>query len=246
MSLPVRIGLALTIVLGLIAAADEFLKERPHRELLKQQLVAMGEETSSVPTMEPALPSSSSSIGLLASSASSISSSVGTVSSAPTMSSSIASSTSAPRVVKKGVSLKKKSSVDVATTLASLQFTSTATSERGLLQGSAGSVEIHTSVLLLQNDRAAYFAWIENDDAKTILQKLKQTVQDQFSPQLKDLIDETLIPADGPPVDVLSFLDPAISAEKVIIIRVRNRLYEFHVAVGSEGVVSQLIAALSR
>ena len=105
---------------------------------------------------------------------------------------------------------------------------------------------VHTLVLLQKNDRAALFSWVESDNVKTIFSTLKQSLQESFSTKLQNLIDETLTPTDGPPVDVLSFTDPAIAPEKVIFIRVRNRLYEFHVAAKSETAISQLIGALSK
>ena len=153
---------------------------------------------------------------------------------------------SQPHVIKKGVSLKKKSSVDVPSTLASLQFALQQTSDVSLLQRIARGMDVQTVVLLQNNDRAALFSWLESDDVKTVFAQLKQALQEQFSPKLQGLIDETLAPTDGPPVDVLSFFDPAISPEKVIFIRVRNRLYEFHVAARSEAAISLLIAALSQ
>ena len=161
------------------------------------------------------------------------------------MSSTIAISSSTPRVVKKGISVKK-SSIDVAAVLASLQFISQTTSEESVLMRVSSPASLHTSVLLLMNDRAAFFAWVESDDVKEIFSRVKQLLQDHFSPRLQHLIDETLTPSDGPPVDVLSFTDPAISQEKVIFIRVRNRLYEFHIALKSEAAISRLIAALSK
>ncbi len=150
------------------------------------------------------------------------------------------------RVVKKGVSTKKKESIDVHAVLADLHFLITPTEEKSLLALTAQGTTVETVVLLEQNDRAALFSWLESPDVKTIFSVLKQSLQEHFSPQLKDLIDEVRTEEGGPPVNVLSFIDPAISPESVIIIRVRNRLYEFHVAERSADAIHQLIGALSK
>lgn len=101
-------------------------------------------------------------------------------------------------------------------------------------------------VLLLNNDRAALFSWIEGDNTKMIFQSVKQALQEQFSPKVTGLIDQTLTSENGPPIDMLAFSDPAISSEKVIFIRVRDRLYEFHIAEKGAEAVSALIAELSK
>ena len=154
-------------------------------------------------------------------------------------------SSSSSNVVKKGVSTKKKAGPDVLAVLASLQLTPTATSEASLIGLTNGSGSL-TMVLLADNDRAALFSWIENDDVKTMFSALKQALQEQFSPGLKDLTDETRTPETGPPVDILSFYDPAISPEKVIFLRVRTRLYELHVAEKGTELVNRLIEELSK
>ncbi len=153
---------------------------------------------------------------------------------------------SSTRVVKKGVSTKKKTSVDVGALLASLQFMPTQTSEASLLQLITQVANAQTTVLLLNNDRAALFSWIESDNTKMIFQSVKQALQEQFSPKVTGLIDQTLTSESGPPVDMLAFFDPAISPEKVIFIRVRDRLYEFHVSEKGREAISVLIAELSK
>ncbi len=148
--------------------------------------------------------------------------------------------------MKKGVSTKKKTSVNVAELLALLQFIPQETQEQSLLSRIAEGMPVETMVLLQNNDRVALFSWLESADAKSVFTALKQAQQEQFSPQLEDLVDETRTSEDGPPVDFLSFTDPAISPEKVIFVRVRNRLYEFHVAgMGSE-TIDRLIEELSK
>lgn len=170
-----------------------------------------------------------------------------------TMSGGVVSSTSSAiasgsgtRVVKKGVSTKKKSSVDVHATLAALQLIETQTTETSILNVVAQNMTVQTVVLLANNDRAALLSWVENDDVKTLFSLLKQTLQEQFSPKLSGLVDETRTQESGPPVDVLSFVDPAISPEKILFVRIRNRLYEFHIAAKGEDAIDRLVAELSK
>jgi len=152
-----------------------------------------------------------------------------------------------PRVVKKGVSLKKYTGPVIENVLASLQLIKVETNEASLLQLIAPEgLSVRTNVLLLNNDRAALFSWTESDDVKTLFSALKQALQEQFSPKVQDLIDETSTQENGPPVGILSFFDPAISAEKVVFLRVRTRLYELHFAKEKEGMMNRLIAELSR
>ena len=161
-------------------------------------------------------------------------------------SSAVSSVSSSVTFVKKGVSTRKKSGVDVSDVLARLQFIETTANEASILQLTASITKPHTEVLLQNNDRAALLSWIESDDVKMIFSAVKQALQEQFSPKLKDLVDETQTQTDGPPVDILSFIDPTISAEKIVFLRVRTRLYEFHIAPKSEVAVQGLIEALSK
>lgn len=150
-------------------------------------------------------------------------------------------SSSAPTFVKKGMSMKKKSSVRVDDVIQKLGLSSVQTSERSLLSIAVTTVPVQTSVLLLRGDRALLLSWIESDDVKDIMTNLKKSLQDQFSVQVSDLLDETRQVPNGPPMDVLRFLDPAISSEEIYILRVRNRLYEIHVAKNGADVLGQLM-----
>ncbi len=210
------VGVVLFALGALFASGDYFFKEHPHQLAMLQERAANGGEE------EPTAMQQSSS------------------------SSQTGASSSASTVVRKGVSTRKKSGVDVNAVLASLQLIPQQSTEASLLELTAQGIGTQTMVLLQNNDRAALFSWIESDDVKMIFSSLKQALQEQFSPKLKELIDETKTQENGPPVDVLSFTDPAISPEKVLFLRVRNRLYEFHIVPKSEEVIEQLIAALSK
>jgi len=157
------------------------------------------------------------------------------------------STSSEVSAVKKGVSQKLYTGPDVAQILAASQLIPVKTSETSLLKLSAGAeTNVTETVLLKNNDRAAFFSWAEAGEVKTLFSALKQALQEQFSPQVKDLVDETRTQETGPPVDYLSFMDPGISPERVVFVRVRTRLYEFHIVQGQEDAINKVIGELSK
>ncbi len=62
---------------------------------------------------------------------------------------------------------------------------------------------------------------------------------------MTDLKDETLRSDTGLVRNYLTFLDPSLSTERLIFVRVRERLYEFHVVTGKEEVMNILIQSLT-
>ena len=120
------------------------------------------------------------------------------------------------------------------------------TQEESLIQKIVPSdVALESRVLLKNNDRIAFFSWIETSKVKDYFLALKEALHASFSSDLRDLVDENQ-QRDGKPVrDVLSFLDPAIHEDRLLFVRVRQRLYEFHVAPGKEQDVQSLMDALT-
>lgn len=104
---------------------------------------------------------------------------------------------------------------------------------------------MESHVLLLNNDRIATVAWVDDPDVRRWLLRLKVSLQASFSPGLRDLIDERQTEPERPPRDILSFIDPAIRSDRVVVLRVRQRLYEFHVVEGKEREVNTLVDVLS-
>lgn len=156
-------------------------------------------------------------------------------------------SSSSRRAVKKGQSTKKRQARGVDAAFAALGLTQEQTREISLLQvTSPTNVSVNTIVLLQNNDRAMLFAWLDSNDAKTIFAALKENLQATFSAQVRDLVDQTLTPADGAVTDVLSFVDPALSSENIIFGRTRTRVYEIHVTRGKEQLAKDLIAELAK
>jgi len=227
-------GVVILILCGGLAAADFLLTERPN--------IIAQEDTSDTPLS--ILPSSSSSISSSETvTPSSVASS--NPSAMPERSSSAVSS--ALGVVKKGVSTKKASGINVEDVLAKLQLVKQETNEASfLLLTAPDKTKVKTHVLLRNNDRAFLFSWIESDDVKSIFAGLKKALQEQFSGKVTDLVDETQTPTGGPLVDYLSFVDPALSAERIVFLRVRTRLYELHVAENGDAVLDQLVTELSK
>ena len=49
-----------------------------------------------------------------------------------------------------------------------------------------------------------------------------------------------------PTRNLLTFLDPGLSSERIVFVRVRERLYELHVAPGKDDVLFELVEALTQ
>ncbi len=98
---------------------------------------------------------------------------------------------------------------------------------------------------ILQVDRLGTVAWIDTPQSKAVFRDLKQKLLRTFSNKLSSLIDETTQAPDGPVVNRLSFSDPAISPDRFVFLRVRERLYEIHIAPGQEAALDPLLAALA-
>lgn len=104
---------------------------------------------------------------------------------------------------------------------------------------------LSSRVLLLRNDRAATVAWVDSPNVTSYFTELRKVLRPVFSPQLRDLIDESQPEHGKAARDVLSFSDPAIHSDRLLFVQVRNRLYEFHVSPGSEAPVDDLLDALT-
>jgi len=74
---------------------------------------------------------------------------------------------------------------------------------------------------------------------------LKESLHGLFSPDMRDLLDENQAPEGKPPRNFLTFLDPAISEERLVFVRVRERLYEFHIAQAKEDAMYKLVETLT-
>lgn len=122
----------------------------------------------------------------------------------------------------------------------------TETGEQSLL----GSVSqqrdsVQSGIILRRNDRFAFMAWTESKDARPLFVALKEALHQSFSREVTDLRDEVQVRDSHPPRAILTFLDPAIHEERITFVRIRGRLYEFHIPAGKEQEVQGLIDALT-
>lgn len=103
-----------------------------------------------------------------------------------------------------------------------------------------------TSITVLKDgDRAGSITWNESSDVKESFIALKDGLLESFSAGLRDLKDTTEQEPGHPVRNILRFTDPALSDEELVFVRVRERLFEFHIAPGSEDTMNNLIDALT-
>lgn len=104
---------------------------------------------------------------------------------------------------------------------------------------------VRSLAILSEGDRAGSVTWVESGNVKEYFITLKDALLGSFSPDMRDLKDETLVEAGKPVRNVLTFLDPALSEERIVFVRVRERLFEFHLAAGKEETMNTFIEALT-
>jgi hypothetical protein len=143
------------------------------------------------------------------------------------------------------VPVAKRDGPDVPALLAELGYDARLQREQSLLEQVApAGVPVEYRVLLSGSDRQGAVAWIDAPDAKAAFKDLKQKLLQTFSAGLKDLVDETTQKEGQPVVNRLSFRDPAVSPEQFVFLRIRERLYEVHIAPGQEAALAPLLEAL--
>lgn len=143
------------------------------------------------------------------------------------------------------VPVAKKTGPDIPALLAELNLDARLLRESNLLEQVTPvglAIEYRT---LFEDGRLGSIAWIDGAQAKRSFTDLKQKLLQTFSGQLRELVDETTQAPDGPVVNRLSFIDPAISADRFIFLRVRERLYEIHVTPRREASLAGLLKALT-
>ena len=140
----------------------------------------------------------------------------------------------------------RRNGEDVFEILNALGIVTESTREESLLQQIVpDGTKVEQRVILHLNDRLGFFGWVETADVKVYLSALKDALRSSFSSQMRDLVDEVQ-ERDGKPVrDVLSFYDPAIHEERILFVRVRQRLLEFHVPAGREEKIQEVMDALT-
>lgn len=140
----------------------------------------------------------------------------------------------------------KQQGPNVESVATELGFTMQSTDDPTLLgQIVTGGPAVQSFDLLMDNDRAGSVIWVESSQVKNYYFALKEALLTAFSPEVTDLRDETLQNAGTPVRNLLTFMDPALSEERLVFIRVRERLYEFHIAASKEDVMNQLIETVT-
>lgn len=136
---------------------------------------------------------------------------------------------------------------DVFDVLTELQMVTEQPREQGLLERIVPTgTPVTARVLLKDNDRIGYFAFVESAGVKDYFRALKDALHASFSKDVTDLLDTTDTRQGKPTRNILTFLDPSISEERVLFLRVRQRLYELHTVKGKEADAQVLVEALSQ
>ena len=103
-----------------------------------------------------------------------------------------------------------------------------------------------TEVAIMKDgDRAGAFAWTESPKVKIYFLAIKEALHSSFTPAVKDLIDETQRLEGRPPRNFLTFMDAGISEERIVFMRIRERLYEIHIGKGQDDVAFELVDLLT-
>jgi hypothetical protein len=145
------------------------------------------------------------------------------------------------------IGVMRNEGASVPDILRSQSIETATSSEQSLLERIVpADAKVQTQILLKSNDRIALFAWIETPNAKTYFAALKDALHASFSPAVKDLRDDMELSSDRPARNILTFRDPAISAERITFIRIRQRIYELHTTDGKDADVQALMDVLSR
>lgn len=139
---------------------------------------------------------------------------------------------------------------DILSTLVGHNFTfeDPAAVERIVLDHAAPQSEatVVKHVLLLNGDRAGIIAWVESPNVKRYFLNVKDLLHASFTTQVQDLLDETQRRENLPTRNLLTFFDPGLLPERVVFVRVRERLFEIHIVDGRNKEIFDLIEDLTQ
>ncbi len=142
--------------------------------------------------------------------------------------------------------VRKYEGPEVLAVLISNGLTTAETRERMLVSKVIPEGEtLHIYALLRSGDRAGAIAWIESPNVKGYWLILKEALHAAFTPQVADLLDETQRREGRPTRNLLTFFDRGLAPERVVFVRVQERLYEFHIADGHSERIFTVIEALT-
>ncbi len=144
------------------------------------------------------------------------------------------------------VGTQKQSGPDVLNVITAAGYTTQKSEELSFLAQIAGSgASVSSAIILKNDDRAGSVTWTDSRNVKNQFIALKEALLGAFSSRVSDLRDETKVETDSPVRNILSFSDPALSEERLVFVRVRERLYEFHLAKGKEDMMIGLIEEIT-
>jgi len=137
---------------------------------------------------------------------------------------------------------------DIKDVLKKRGFTTANTREKIILEKIIPKEEatLQSYVLLKDGDRAGMIAWTNTPKVKQFYLVLKEALHSAFTSDVQDLLDETQRREGRPTRNLLTFFDPGLLSERVVFVRVREQLYEFHITEGSSGVIFDLIEELTK
>jgi hypothetical protein len=140
----------------------------------------------------------------------------------------------------------KRDGVDVLAALTALGLEGIAQREQTLLeQVTPTGVALQYRVLLRGEERLGALTWLDHPSAKPTFQALKQALLQSLSAEVTDLRDDTLTESGRPTVNVLRFTDPKLSPDHLVILRVRERLYELHLTPTGRTTLEPLLRLLT-
>lgn len=151
---------------------------------------------------------------------------------------------SKPAEMPKGVA--KATGPDTGAVAAEMGFAIQEGNEASLIgQVVAGSSPVRSLILLKDGDRAGAVIWIDSPNVKTYFLALKESLLSSFSSNVRDLRDVTQNEEGKPVRNILTFIDPSLSDERLAFVRVRERLYEFHINASQEAAMTMFIDTLT-
>jgi hypothetical protein len=141
----------------------------------------------------------------------------------------------------------KRRGVNIEQTLSTRGFEVELADERSMLEQMVDTtaVQVNAMSILKDGDRIGAVAWIEDANVKDQFLSLKDALLAAFSPDVQDLEDVTRADPGMPIRNEVTFLDSALSEERITVVRVGERLYEFHTVLGKEEQMRVAIDALS-
>jgi hypothetical protein len=160
----------------------------------------------------------------------------------------IANPTPTPSLQNPTGGVRRDQGPNIAEVLKRRQFTMKETNEKIILQKIIPTEEatLTSYVLLKDGDRAGMIAWTNSSKVKQYYLVLKEALHSAFTANVQDLLDETQRREGRPTRNLLTFFDPGLLSERVVFVRVREQLYEFHIPEGSSGIIFDLIEELTK